>query len=43
MDRDSVADMVKAPPKQLRWERVILALLILGGGIFALVYYGFIK
>ena len=35
--------MVKAPPKQLRWERVILALLILGGGIFALVYYGFIK
>lgn len=28
---------------KLRWERVILALLILGGGIAALIYYGFIK
>jgi hypothetical protein len=35
--------MPKAPPKKLRWERVILALLILGGGIAALVYYGFMK
>jgi hypothetical protein len=35
--------MAKAPLKKLRWERVILALLILGGGLAAIVYYGFIN
>jgi hypothetical protein len=30
--------MAKPPQGKLRWERVILALLILGGGITALIY-----
>jgi hypothetical protein len=31
--------MAKPPQGKLRWERVILALLILGGGIAALIYF----
>lgn len=38
-----MAHMAKAPQMKLRWERVILALLILGGGSAALIYYVFIK
>jgi hypothetical protein len=31
--------MANAPTKKLRWDRVILALLVLGGGIAAAIYY----
>jgi hypothetical protein len=31
--------MAKAPPKQLRWDRVVLALLLLGGIIAGVVIY----
>jgi hypothetical protein len=31
--------MAKAPQLKLRWDRVILALLVLGGGVAALIYY----
>jgi len=35
--------MANAPQKKLRWDRVILALLLLGGGIAAAIYFAFIK
>jgi hypothetical protein len=31
--------MAKPPPMKLRWGRVIFALLVLGGGIAAAIYY----
>jgi len=31
--------MPREPERKLRWDRVILALLLLGGGIAALIYY----
>lgn len=31
--------MVKEPPKKLRWDRVLMALIILGGGAAALIYF----
>jgi hypothetical protein len=31
--------MGNAPQKKLRWDRVILALLVLAGGAAALIYY----
>jgi hypothetical protein len=31
--------MAKAPQRKLRWGRVIFALLVLGGGGAALIYY----
>jgi hypothetical protein len=31
--------MAKAPQRKLRWGRVIFALLVLGGGAAALIYY----
>jgi hypothetical protein len=31
--------MAKPPQGKLRWDRVIFALLILGGGIAALIYF----
>jgi hypothetical protein len=31
--------MAKPPPLKLRWERVIFALLLLGGGIAAAIYF----
>lgn len=38
-DRDSVAAMAKAPPKKLRWDRLLIALVVLGGGAAAAIYY----
>jgi hypothetical protein len=29
----------REPERKLRWDRVILALLLLGGGAVALIYY----
>jgi hypothetical protein len=29
----------KAPPKKLRWDRLLLALIVLGGGAAGLIYY----
>jgi len=31
--------MAKPPERQLRWGRVFFALLLLGGGIAAAIYY----
>jgi hypothetical protein len=31
--------MVKAPPMKLRWDRVIIALIVLGGGAAAAIYF----
>jgi hypothetical protein len=31
--------MGREPVRKLRWDRVILALLLLGGGLGALIYY----
>jgi hypothetical protein len=30
--------MAKEPQKKLRWDRLILALIVLGGGVAAAVY-----
>ena len=31
--------MAKAPPKKLRWDRVLLLLILLGGGAAGVIYY----
>jgi hypothetical protein len=31
--------MASAPPKKLRWDRVLLALVVLAGGAAAVIYY----
>ncbi|HWU90083.1 MAG TPA: hypothetical protein VN253_22625 [Kofleriaceae bacterium] len=32
-------DMAKAPPRKLRWDRVLLVLIVLGGGAAAAIYF----
>ena len=31
--------MAKAPQKKLRWDRLLLALIVLGGGAAAVIYF----
>jgi hypothetical protein len=31
--------MVKEPPKKLRWDRLLMALIVLGGGAAAAIYF----
>ena len=32
--------MAKAPPKKLRWDRLVLVLVVLGGAAFAGYWFG---
>ncbi len=32
--------MAKAPPKKLRWDRLLLVLVVLGGAAFAGYWFG---
>jgi hypothetical protein len=31
--------MANAPPKKLRWDRLLLVLIVLGGGAAAAIYF----